>query len=286
MHDHHHCRKKTFWDRRDFLMQSGGGIAGLALAHMLDQQGVLAAAQSDTCEAPVPGNPFAPQPSHFEPRATAVISLFMSGGVSQVDTFDPKQALIDYAGQPMAESVVVRQGHPGPLMSSPFGFKKHGQSGIEVSDIFPHIPVTVINEEESPGLKRGGVLNLVRREIEVICTVGNIPSEFVLDLTGMEIGDSAHISQVKLPEGVVPVIADRDFTVATVASPTVVREEAAAEAEAAAAALLAAELGEGLEGLEGEELEAAEGEAAEGDAKPEGEEKGEDSGKDAKDSKS
>ena len=136
---HHHCRKRTFWNRRDFLFQSGGGIAGLALAHTLDQQGLLAAVQSDTCEAPVPGNPFAPQPSHFEPRATAVISLFMSGGVSQVDTFDPKQALIDYAGQPMAESVVVRQGHPGPLMPSPFGFKKHGQSGIEVSDIFPHI---------------------------------------------------------------------------------------------------------------------------------------------------
>ena len=73
MHDNHHCRKRTFWNRRDFLMQSGGGIAGLALAHMLDQQGLRAAAQSDTCEAPIPGNPFAPQPSHFEPRATAVI---------------------------------------------------------------------------------------------------------------------------------------------------------------------------------------------------------------------
>ena len=136
---HHHCKKRTFWDRRDFLFQSGGGIAGLALAHSLEEQGLLAAVQSDSCEAPVPGNPFTPKAPHFEPRAKAVISLFMSGGVSQVDTFDPKQALIDYAGQPMAESVVVRQGHPGPLMPSPFGFKKHGQSGIEVSDIFPHI---------------------------------------------------------------------------------------------------------------------------------------------------
>ena len=139
MHDHHHCRKRTFWDRRNFLMQSGGGIAGLALAHILDQKGLLASAQSDTCEAQVPGNPFAPQSPHFEPRATAVISLFMSGGVSQVDTFDPKEALTQYAGQPMAESVVVRQGHPGPLMPSPFSFKKHGESGIEVSEIFPHI---------------------------------------------------------------------------------------------------------------------------------------------------
>ncbi|MDA1094362.1 MAG: DUF1501 domain-containing protein [Acidobacteria bacterium] len=138
-HHHHHRRKRTFWNRRDFLFQSGGGIAGLALAHTLDQQGLLAAAKSDTCDTPVPGNPFAPKPPHFEPRAKAVISLFMSGGVSQVDTFDPKPALTTYAGQPMAESVVVRQGNPGPLMPSPFSFKKYGESGIEVSEIFPHV---------------------------------------------------------------------------------------------------------------------------------------------------
>ncbi len=155
----------------------------------------------------------------------------------------------------------------------------------EQTQINVSIPVTVINEEDSPGLKRGGVLNLVRREVEVICAVGNIPSEFVIDLAGMEIGDSAHISQITLPDGVVPVISDRDFTIATVASPTVVREEAAAEAEATAAALLAAELGEGLEGegVEGEEaVEGAEGEAAEGaegEAKTEGEAKAEGKGK-------
>ena len=140
MHDdhHHHCRKRTFWDRRDFLFQSGGGIAGLALAHMLDRDGVLAA-PADGCGDPIPGNPFAPKAPHFEARATAVISLFMSGGVSQVDTFDPKPALTKYAGQPMAESVAVRQGHPGPLMPSPFEFSRHGESGIEVSEIFPHL---------------------------------------------------------------------------------------------------------------------------------------------------
>ena len=110
---HHHCRKRTFWSRRDFPVPvGGGGIAGVALADLLTRQGLLAAgaAQSDTCEAPIPGNPFAPKAPHFEPRAKAVISLFMSGGVSQVDTFDPKPALKQYAGQPMAESVVVRQG--------------------------------------------------------------------------------------------------------------------------------------------------------------------------------
>ena len=138
-HHHHHCRKRTFWDRRNFLFQSGGGIAGLALAHMLDREGMLAAAPADGCGDPIPGNPFAPRAPHFEPRATAVISLFMSGGVSQVDTFDYKPALTEYAGQPMAESVVVRQGHPGPLMPSPFEFHRHGESGLHVSEIFPHL---------------------------------------------------------------------------------------------------------------------------------------------------
>ena len=138
---HHHCRKKTIWSRRDFLFQSGGGIAGVALADLLQREGLLAAAaqRPDTCAAPVPGNPFAPKPPHFAPRAKAVISLFMSGGVSQVDTFDPKPALERHAGQPLADSVVVRQGHPGPLMPSPFAFRKHGQSGIDVSEIFPHL---------------------------------------------------------------------------------------------------------------------------------------------------
>ena len=142
MHDHdhhHHCRKRMFWSRRDFLFQSGGGVAGIALADLLQRQGLLAAAQSDTCEAPIPGNPFAPKPPHFEPRAKAVISLFMSGGVSHVDTFDYKPALTQYAGQPMAESVVVRQGNPGPLMPSPYEFKRHGESGTYVSEIFPHL---------------------------------------------------------------------------------------------------------------------------------------------------
>jgi hypothetical protein len=127
---------KHIWSRRDFLFQSGGGISGLALAHLLNQEGLLAAPASGGCDGtPVGANPFAPKPSHFKPRARAVISLFMSGGVSQVDTFDPKPALDKYAGQPLTGKgeVIVRQGFPGPLMPSPFAFKKHGQSGIDVS---------------------------------------------------------------------------------------------------------------------------------------------------------
>ncbi len=127
------------------------------------------------------------------------------------------------------------------------------------------IPVFFENEELSPGLKRGGVLNVVRREVEVVCAVGNIPERFVVDLEGLEIGDSIHISMVDLPAGVTPTIADRDFTIATVAAPTVVREEAAAEQAEAAAELEEGEL------LEEEAL--AEGEAPEEGA--EGEEKAE-----------
>src|SRR5476651_1945201 len=142
----HRC-SRNFWDRREFLFQSGGGISGLALAYLLDQQGLLSAASAatdDACAAAAVGiNPYAPKAPHFKPRATSVISLFMGGGWSQMDTFDPKPALAKYAGQPIDDKVkgdvIVRQGSPGPLMPSPFAFKKHGQSGIEVSEFFPSI---------------------------------------------------------------------------------------------------------------------------------------------------
>src|SRR2546422_4669845 len=137
---------KTCWSRRDFLFRSGGGVSGLALAYLLNQDRLLADAivESAACAGKPAGfNPNAPKAPHFKPRATAVISLFMSGGVSHVDTFDPKPALTKYAGQPLdgkvAGDVIVRQGHPGPLMPSPFHYKKFGQSGLAVSDLFPHI---------------------------------------------------------------------------------------------------------------------------------------------------
>src|SRR5438132_2145870 len=141
----HRCNK-NFWDRREFLFKSGGGISGLALAYLLNRDNLLMAApaSSDACAAPpVGGNPYAPKDPHFKPRATAVISLFMGGGWSQVDTFDPKPSLTKYAGEPIdgkvKGDVIVRQGFPGPLMPSPFTFKKYGQSGMEVSEIFPNL---------------------------------------------------------------------------------------------------------------------------------------------------
>jgi large subunit ribosomal protein L25 len=115
------------------------------------------------------------------------------------------------------------------------------------------IPVAFRNEEASPGLKRGGLLNIVRHEIEAHCRADAIPHHIEVDLTGLDIGDSVHISMVTLPEGVRPTITDRDFTVATIAAPTVVQEETAA-----AAAPAEGEEGEAPEGEEGEEEKADE----------------------------
>lgn len=100
--------------------------------------------------------------------------------------------------------------------------------------VIVEVPVVFRNDAASPGLKRGGVLNIVRREIELSCPVESIPAQIEIDLTGLEIGDSVHISAVKLAEGVRPTITDRDFTICGVTPPTKV-ETPAAEAGAAAA---------------------------------------------------
>lgn len=98
------------------------------------------------------------------------------------------------------------------------------------------VPVVFINDEASPGLKKGGVLNVVRHELELVCESDKIPDEIALDVTGLDIGDSIHISHVTLPEGSVSAITDRDFTIATVVAPSAMKQEAteAAEAELAA----------------------------------------------------
>ncbi len=95
---------------------------------------------------------------------------------------------------------------------------------IKGAKIIIEIPVRFINNEKSPGLKRGGVLNIVRRKIELKCATESIPNELVVDLEGLEIGTSIKISSISLPENVKPTIQGRDFVVATVASPTVVVE--------------------------------------------------------------
>jgi large subunit ribosomal protein L25 len=111
------------------------------------------------------------------------------------------------------------------------------------------VPVKFIGQESSPGIRRGGMLNIVRHEIDLVCPVENIPDVLTISLEGTEIGDSIHITAVKLPEGTRPTIS-RNFTVASIAAPTAVREEqaaavAAAKAAADAAAVAAAAPAEG-----------------------------------------
>ncbi|HEY0627604.1 MAG TPA: 50S ribosomal protein L25/general stress protein Ctc [Allosphingosinicella sp.] len=107
----------------------------------------------------------------------------------------------------------------------------------EHSKVHVNVPVRFINEEEAPGIRKGGVINVVRHELELICDAAEIPDDIVIDLAGREIGDSIHISAVVLPKGSESAITDRDFTIATIAPPTVTRatEEADAAADAAAA---------------------------------------------------
>ena len=95
---------------------------------------------------------------------------------------------------------------------------------IDGAKIILEIPVKFINNELSPGLKRGGVLNIVRRKVELKCPTENIPTELIVDLDGLDIGSSIKISSIKLPENVNPTIQGRDFVIATVAAPTVVKE--------------------------------------------------------------
>ena len=115
------------------------------------------------------------------------------------------------------------------------------------------VPVEFINHEKSPGLKRGGVLNIVRRKVELKCPSEKIPEKITLDLDGIDIGESFKISSVKLDPEVVPTIQGRDFVIATLAAPTVMKEpEKPAEAEGA----------EGEEPAEGTEAAAAEGDKA------------------------
>ena len=116
------------------------------------------------------------------------------------------------------------------------------------------VPVVFENQAASPGIKRGGVLNVVRHTIEVVCAAARIPHEIRIDLTGLDIGDSVHISAVKLPEGARPVITSRDFTVATVAAPSTmaVEVETAAPEAPQPVEVITAKEGKEKEGAEAE----------------------------------
>ena len=128
---------------------------------------------------------------------------------------------------------------------------------VKGAKVILEIPVKFINNDKSPGLKRGGVLNIVRRKVELKCPAENIPTELVVDLDNLDIGASIKISSIKLPENVFPTIQGRDFVVATVAAPTIIKEPEKPVEETTE---------EGAEDTEGTEVEAK---------TPEGEKEGE-----------
>ena len=154
--------------------------------------------------------------------------------VSQTETFMSKVFEMDIDGNP--EKVLPRDIAYDPISDEPIHIDF--MRIVKGSKLTLEIPVKFINTEKSPGLKKGGVLNTVRRKVELKCPAESIPTEIILDLENTEIGTSLKISSVNLPKDVVPTITDRDFVIDTVVAPTVVVEpektdEAAAEGETA-----------------------------------------------------
>ena len=133
---------------------------------------------------------------------------------------------------------------------------------VKGATVVLEIPVKFINNDKSPGLKRGGVLNIVRRKVELKCPAENIPAELVVDLDNLDIGASIKISSINLPENVFPVIQGRDFVVATVAAPTIIKEpEKPAEETTEEGAEVTAEGAEGEEKAAEDEKEGEKKEA-------------------------
>lgn len=126
--------------RREFFWQAGGGFVGTALTYLLARDGFFAR-HANAADAPII-SPLAPKPAHFAAKSKACICLFMYGGPSQVDLWDPKPELTKYNGQPMPNlenDPLFKVRNPGTLLASTHKFQKHGQSGVEVSDLFPKL---------------------------------------------------------------------------------------------------------------------------------------------------
>jgi large subunit ribosomal protein L25 len=138
--------------------------------------------------------------------------------------------MVEVGGKPNRTLPKDVQFHPVTSRPIHVDFLRIGKN----SQVNVNVPVNFIDEEDSPGLKRGGVLNVVRHDLELICDAARIPDQITISLTGLEIGDSLHISNVDLPEGSKSAIDDRDFTIATVVAPSAMKSEED-EAEAAAA---------------------------------------------------
>ncbi|HZY84392.1 MAG TPA: DUF1501 domain-containing protein, partial [Gemmataceae bacterium] len=164
--------------RRDFLCRSGMGMASLGLAGLMASQGLASAPSAAV-------SPLAPRGPHFKPRAKRVIHLFMNGGPSHVDTFDPKPALAKYAGKPLPSRNLRTERKTGAAFPSPFKFQRYGKNGVEVSELFPHVArsiddVCVIrsmhadvpNHEPSLMLMNCGEARLVRPSLGSWVTYG------------------------------------------------------------------------------------------------------------------
>ena len=154
------------------------------------------------------------------PNQNISISKKEVSGIIKSETFLSKVLELDLDGK--KEKVIPRDVAYNVISEEPIHIDF--MRIVSGKKIVLEIPVKFVNHPDSPGLKKGGVLNIVRRKVELRCPAENIPDEIIVDLTGTDIGTSLKISSIKLPENVVPTITDRDFVVATVAAPTVIKE--------------------------------------------------------------
>ncbi len=162
----------------------------------------------------------------------AVVKLLNTGGFLNT-TYD-----VEIEGK--KEMVLPRDVQFHPVSDKPLhvDFLRLAQNAT----IAINVPVHFLNEEECPGIKQGGIINVVKHDIELSCPANDIPEAIEIDLTGLELGDSVHISSITLPDGVTSVIDDRDFTIATIAAPSGLKDDEEEDEE-------------GVEGEEGEEGE-------------------------------
>ena len=158
--------------------------------------------------------------------------------------------MIDFQGKPHRTLPKSVDFHPVTSRPIHVDFLRIG----EHTKVTVAVPVRFDNEDESPGLKRGGVLNVVQHELQLVCDAASIPNEIHIALDGLDIGDSIHIGQVTLPDGVTPANTEEDFTVATIVAPSAMKAE---EEETAAEGEVPTVGEEGEEGAEGEGGEAA-----------------------------
>ena len=191
--------------------------------------------------AVVYGDKQEPLSVHVEEK---LLSKMMSNG-----HFMNTIVMVEVGGTPNRTLPKDVQFHPVTSRPIHVDFLRVGKN----SQVHVNVPVNFVDEEDSPGLKRGGVLNVVRHDLELVCDAAKIPDQITISLTGLDIGDAIHISSVELPEGAKSAIDDRDFTIATVVAPSAMKaEEEEAEAAAASEVPTLDEAEGGEEGAEGE----------------------------------